>query len=253
MIDEVSGSRTARPAWSIRRAAGLGLALLALAVSPLLAAQLFDSGSQYGGMDGSEFVFARLRYSEGLASYGRYGSSRGNWSTDWPKADRQFIFAIDRMSNVRVVLDQDIAIDIMDPRLFDSPFVYALEVGRGMNLSMEEAERLREYMERGGFVVIDDFWGTWQWQNFAAQLQKIFPDREPEQIPMSHPIFHAFFDIREILQIPGVNAGCYGGPTYQRDGYVPYALAIFDDARQPMMLWPPTRWLRRGRRKRDRR
>lgn len=216
-----------------RQLAVFVLALVAMAAAPV-AAQFFDSGSGYGGSDGSEFVFARLRYNEGLANFGRRGGR--SWATDWPKADKQFIFAIDRMSNVRVVLDRDIAIDIMDPELFSYPFVYALEVGRGMNLSTDEAERLREYMDRGGFVVIDDFWGSQQWNSFARELQKIFPDREPEQLPMSHPLFSAFFDIPEIIQVPNYRNGCAGGPTHQSDGYVPYALAVFDDDRRPMMV-----------------
>jgi len=211
-----------------------GVLVAALALP--LAAQLFPSGvSDYGGVDGSEFVFARLRYSEGLGNFRGFGR-QGSWATDWPKADKQFIFAIDRMSNVRVVLDQDIAIDIMDPKLFSYPFLYALEVGRGMTLSPEEAERLREYMERGGFIVIDDFWGTRQWQSFSYELAKIFPDREVEEIPLTHPLFHAFFDIDEILQIPNVTNGCRGGQTHQQDGYTPYALAVYDDNRRPMMV-----------------
>ena len=211
--------------------------VIALLPLPLLSTQLFPSQQlgEYGGVDGSEFVFARLIYSEGLANFRGFGR-RGSWATDWPKADKQFIFAIDRMSNVRVVLDKDIAVEIMDPNLFSYPFVYALEVGRGMNLSQEEAETLREYMERGGFLVIDDFWGTYQWQNFAVQLNKIFPDKEPEEIPLSHPLFHTFFDIEELLQIPNRNNGCYGFQTHQADGYVPYALAIYDDDRRPMMV-----------------
>lgn len=211
----------------------LGAALLPL---PLLSLQLIPNRQGgYGGVDGSEFVFARLIYEEGLSSFRGFGR-RGNWSVDWPKADKQFIFAVDRMSNVRVVLDQDIAIEIMDPKLFDYPLVYALEVGRGMNFSPEQAERLREYMARGGFVVIDDFWGTIQWQNFYRELKKVFPDREPEEVPLSHPLFHSFFDISEILQVPGVEDGCRGGPTYQADGYTPYVLAIYDDDRRPMMI-----------------
>ncbi len=210
--------------------------VLVLLPAPLLAVQLFPAQELggYGGVDGSEFVFARLIYNEGLVNYRGWG--RNSWATDWPKADKQFIFAIDRMSNVRVVMDRDIAIGIMDPNLFSYPFVYALEVGRGMTLSPEEAERLREYMMRGGFLVIDDFWGTSQWQNFYRELKKIFPDKEPEEIPLSHPLFHAFFDIDQILQVPNVNNGCGGYRTHQADGYTPYALAIFDDDRRPMMV-----------------
>ena len=75
---------------------------------PLLALQFFPQQQLggYGGVDGSEFVFARLIYSEGFANFRGFGR-RGNWAVDWPKADKQFIFAIDRLSNVRVVLDQE--------------------------------------------------------------------------------------------------------------------------------------------------
>ena len=64
----------------------------------------------------------------------------------------------------------------------------------------------------------------------------IFPDREIEQLDMSHEIFHSFFDIQEILQVPNVNNGCGGYGTSEQDGYTPYALAVFDDARRPMMV-----------------
>ena len=129
----------------------IGVALLPL---PLVSLQLFPTEQlgDYGGVDGSEFVFARLICSEGLASFRGFRRGRGSWAVDWPKADKQLIFAIDRMSNIRVVLDKDIAIEIMDPKLFSYPFVYALEVGHGMNLSPQEVDRLREYMLRGGFM-----------------------------------------------------------------------------------------------------
>ena len=91
-------------------------------------------------------------------------------------------------------------------------------------------------MMRGGFLVVDDFWGTYEWQSFNRQAKMIFPDREIEQLDMSHEIFHSFFDIQEILQVPNVRNGCGGYGTSEQDGYTPYALAIFDDARRPMMV-----------------
>lgn len=180
--------------------------------------------------DGSEFVFARLIYPSGFSRRGR-----GSWAVDWPKADKQFMFGIDRLSNVRIVLDQDVAIEIMDETLFSYPFLYAVEVGQ-MEINQTQADRLREYMLRGGFLVVDDFWGTYEWQNFSYQLKKIFPDKEVEEVPMTHPIFHSFYDIDQILQIPNVNNGCGGFQTHERDGYTPYALAVYDDTRRPMMM-----------------
>jgi hypothetical protein len=209
-------------------------ALLVAGLTMLLTSDLFPGPQIIGDSvaEGSEFVFARLVYGSGIQGYFRRG---GSWRTDWPKADKQFMFGIERLSNVRIVLDKDVAVPIMDPSLFTYPFVYAVEVGH-MVLSPPEAERLREYMLRGGFLVVDDFWGTYEWDSFYAQARKIFPDKEVEQIPLSHEIFSAFYDIEKIIQVPNVNNGCRGSRTHERDGRVPYALAVFDDLRRPMMV-----------------
>ena len=171
--------------------------------------------------DGSEFVFARLRYSAPA------------WDTDWWEADSHFMLGMDRLTNIRVLLDDYVSVGPSEPALFDYPLVYAVEVGRWY-LSQNDADRLREYMERGGFLVVDDFWGTLQWQYFYRELVKIFPDREVEPIPPSHPVFHSFYDIDEILQVPSIRI-CRGGTTSQQDGYTPHALGIFDDNRRLMM------------------
>jgi hypothetical protein len=168
-----------------------------------------------------------------LANYGR--GRMESWRTDWHEADAHFMLGVDRLSNIRVFLEDYISVAIMDPKLFDYPLIYAVEVGF-MELTQAEADRLREYMERGGFLVVDDFWGTRQWQSFNNQVRKIFPDREVEQIPLAHEVLHSFYDIDEILQVPVVTSGCYGGATYEQDGYVPYALAVFDDDRRPMLM-----------------
>jgi hypothetical protein len=180
--------------------------------------------------DGSEFVFARLRYG-GLGSF----FSLKGWDMDWPAADAHFMIGIDRLSNIRVVLDDYVSVSIMDPALFDYPFVYAVEVGY-MELDQDEADRLREYMLRGGFLVVDDFWGSLEWRDFERNLHKIFPDKEVEEIPMSHPVFHMAYDIDEIIQVPYIGNACAGCRTWEQDGYYPYALGVFDDARRLMMM-----------------
>jgi hypothetical protein len=167
--------------------------------------------------DGSELVCARLVYGSGLAGFARRrgGSSRPSWS----KADKQLMFGIDWLSNVRIVLEKDVAVPIMDPDLFSYPFLYAVEVGH-MELTLPEAARLREYMRRGGFLVVDDFWGTYEWQSFIRQIKMIFPDREVERLDMSHEISHSFYDIQEILQVPNVNNDCSGYGTSEA-GWLP--------------------------------
>jgi hypothetical protein len=180
-----------------------------------------------------EFVFARLIYSSGFNGLFR---GRGNaWATDYPEADFKFMYGIRRLSNVRVQIDEN-PVRIMDPALFQYPFVYAVEVGQ-MNLSLQEAERLREYLLRGGFLYADDFWGLYQKQNFLNQMRKIFPDRSVETVSLSHELFHTFFDIDLVMQIPNVYNGCGGGRTWQDSSDIaPAVVGINDDKGRLMVL-----------------
>jgi hypothetical protein len=185
-----------------------------------------------------EFYFTRAIYNAGGGFGGRRGRrGGGSWSVDYPKADCQFITVVKRLSGLDMYYDSN-AIALDDPNLRRFPFLYALEVGQngGWDLSESEATGLRDYLTAGGFLVVDDFWGTYQWNDFYGQLAKVFPDREVEAVPMDHPIFHSFYDIDEILQVPNIGNARRGGPTWEGDGYTPYALAIFDDARRPMVM-----------------
>jgi Domain of unknown function (DUF4159) len=163
---------------------------------------------------GKEFTFARLVYSGG------YGWRYGAWATDAPKADVTFVAGIKRLTNL----------DVTESHFFipaTSKELYAVEVGY-LELSQEEAEVLREYLRRGGFLVVDDFHGTYEWANFEEQIRKVFPACKIEEIPLSHPIFHCFFDVEELIQVPGAQM-LYSGVTYEKDGYDPHFRGIFDE------------------------
>ena len=150
------------------------------------------------------------------------------WATDYPGGDCKFMGGIHRLTGIRVHPHPNV-IGIMDDELFQFPFVYAVEVG-GMYLSDPEATRLREYFRRGGFLHVDDFWGLRQKANFEDQMRKVFPDREMVQLDFSHEVFHTFFDIDTVVQVPNVNNGCRGGPTWQQaDDKVPRIYGISDD------------------------
>ena len=159
--------------------------------------------------DAPEFVFARLVYSSGLRG-GRFGE---RWATDFPEADYKFMYGIKRLSGVRVKEEEN-PVRIMDPALFNYPYIYVVEPG-GMNLSQDEAERLREYFLRGGFMHVDDFWGVYERQNVIDQMRKIFPDRQLEELPIRHEIFYTFFDLDQVMQIPNVGNACRGGRTWE--------------------------------------
>jgi hypothetical protein len=136
------------------------------------------------------------------------------WATDSPGADCKLMGAIHRLTGQHVYPNPNY-IEIMDPDLFKYPYSYIVEPGQ-MYFSREEAARLREYLLRGGFLHLDDFWGLLQKENLETELRKVFPEYPIQQIPLTHPIFHSFFDIDEIIQTPNQYQGCSGGRTWEQ-------------------------------------
>ena len=176
-----------------------------------------------------EYVFTRLaHYSPRARSW------RGHtWNTDYPKADRQFLQGVLRLTRIEA-REQEQVLRPLDPKLFAYPFLYAVEVGY-WRFSEEEAARLREYLLRGGFLIVDDFHGSREWSSFLREMQKVFPDRPIREVELSDPIFHCFFDITEKIQIPGLQY-LYTGRTYEQDGTTPHYRAIYDDNGRIMVM-----------------
>jgi len=174
-----------------------------------------------------EFNFVRLIYSG--------GNDLDNWMTDYPKADRQLVLGLRRISDLDYISEEPKAIGISDPELFKYPFCYAVEVCQ-MRLSDSEARILREYLLRGGFLQVDDFHGDAEWQSFAQQMKKVFPEYDPVDLPVSHPIFHCFYDIDSLIQIPGLQY-LYTGSTSEKGGTTPHYRAIINkDGRIMVMI-----------------
>ncbi len=178
-----------------------------------------------------EFYFTRAAYSPGGGGWGRRGNS---WAIDYPKADRQFVTVLKRLTNLDA-FDHENAVLLTDPTIRRYPFLYALEVGY-MNLSEEEVTGLRDYLEAGGFLVIDDFWGTREWAVFEWNMKRVFPEHPIIDLDLDHPVFNTFYEIDEILQVPAYGR-YWGGRTSERDGYVPYVKGIEDhDGRLMVMI-----------------
>ncbi len=182
----------------------------------LRGSRLRDSGGP------RDFYFTR-------AIYSGYGYRRmGSWAIDFPKADRQFLWGLRRLTNIDAY-EAENAVRLTDPDLRNFPFLYALEVGY-MSLTEAEVEALRSYLLAGGFLMIDDFWGTYEWQNFEYEIRRVLPEHPIVEVAMDHPLFSTFYTIDELLQVPSVRVARYGGVTWERDGYVPHVRGIFDDA-----------------------
>jgi hypothetical protein len=134
-----------------------------------------------------EFVFIRGKYTNYHFSappeYRRRGWNRAWWETDFDDADRNLLRAVRRYTTIDTSSSSYKALSLTDPALFEYPFLYInmkrvpLYAGNGLDFSEAEAAALREYMLRGGFVMLDDFWGPEHWQDFLVELAKIFPNR----------------------------------------------------------------------------
>jgi hypothetical protein len=177
----------------------------------------------------TEFVRARLQYPEfgGGGGFGRRGFGRGrSWTTDYPKSDRLFLQGVRRLTRMHVRSMEQV-VDLDSDSIFDYPFVYAVEVGH-WELSDAQAKKLREYLDRGGFLMVDDFHGTFEWEVFMASLIKVFPDRPVVEIENKDAIFHVLYDLDERVQIPGIGP-LQNGITYEQDGIAPRWRGVYDE------------------------
>jgi hypothetical protein len=171
------------------------------------------------------FVFARLRYnveqpSDGGLSIGEgmFGGGRrrgGNreppWSHDYPRAERNFMKILSEITTVQPYTGPagGVIVDIGSPDLFKFPVSYMAEAGYWTQTD-EEAANLGAYLRKGGFLIFDDFRGG-DWTNFEFQLERALPGARLVLLDVSHPVFHAFFDVASLdfVQFYGRNEHAY--------------------------------------------
>jgi hypothetical protein len=185
-------------------------------------------GTSYG-----EYTFVRTIYDSPARGYGRrgygYGYGGGTWTTDYPEADNNFIVGLREWAGTNLkIAPRPEQIAIMDDRIFDYPIIYFVEPGF-LELSDEQAARLREYVARGGFMFFDDFWGVYEWENLETQLKKVWPEGgyTPKDLPLSHPIFHSYLDVEEVVQVPNIY-NAMRGETSEKGGIVPHYMGVED-------------------------
>lgn len=212
--------------------------------------QTFISGGNAAEQDrNTEFTWIRGRYANyggGRSRRGRgFGGSGGWWDTDYPDAESNFLRGVQRYTNIDANSKSYDFMDLTDPRLFEHTFLYMnmkrIPIGSmysGPDFQPAEVEALREFMFRGGFVLLDDFWGEAHLQDFQTEMAKLFPERELVRLDTRHEIFHTFFDINEIVQVPGraVTWNYNGGFNLDDPNYPPAVYAILDDDGRVMLI-----------------
>jgi hypothetical protein len=204
----------------VPRVASRALHWLVLLLIPLLA------GGQGRSSDGWEqvpyngaFTFTRIRYGGG--GFRRGG---GSWAHDYPRADQHLPKIIEYVSTIPINLDASNVYDLDDPEVFRHPIIYLSEPGF-WTITDTEAESLRKYLLKGGFLILDDFEGN-QWYNMEAQLRHAMPDHQLIEIGPDLPVFSSLFELKDIY----VPHAMYGTrPTY-------YALFENNDPAQRMLV-----------------
>ncbi|HLH43050.1 MAG TPA: DUF4159 domain-containing protein [Bryobacteraceae bacterium] len=189
----------------------------------------------------TEWTRARLRYPSVYAGYYR---RRGDlvWTTDYPRSDRHLLQGVRRLTRIDTrSVEQVVDLDGTDD-VYNWPTMYAVEVGH-WDLPGAQAAQLREFLLRGGFLMVDDFHGDEpyngvdsEWRVFAASMSKVFPDRPIQDLEDSNQIFHTVYDLNDRFQVPGWQWH-RSGRTYEagETGKIPHWRGILDDKGRVMV------------------
>ncbi len=160
-----------------------------------------------------DFTFSRGLYESDRREPGGQG-----WHTDYPDADRNLMIRLSDLTTTTVGFDSrenpdHVVVRLSDPDILNYPFLFMSDVGT-LWLDHVESTRLREYLLKGGFLWVDDFWGPYAWDQWVGEIRKALPaSAYPiEDIPMDHPILRSMFEVTEIPQIPSIQ-------HFRRSGY----------------------------------
>lgn len=175
------------------------------------------------------FTFVRVRYTSRADVWGQ-----PQWSVDFPDSDMNLSYRLKELTSLEVNPVPAI-VDLGGSEIFNYPFVYLIEPGQ-MALRDKEVENLREYVRRGGFVMIDDFWGEWEWQVFADEMKRVFPDREIVDLPIEHEIFNIVYQLKEKPMIPSIGHFRMGRLSDRREVTEANYRAILDDDGRIMIM-----------------
>jgi hypothetical protein len=240
---------------SLRLRSGQAVALvLAMVMAAGIIAEAQRRGGGRGGFRGGFSVrpavpedfdgswqFCRVAFSQN-----RYGDG-GGWSVDYPRADINMSIRLSELTKTTVGFDgpeepKHVVIRLTDPTLFQCPFIMMTEIGAAF-ISDQEAEALRNYLLKGGFLWGDDFWGEYAWEAWMEQFGKVFPPSQfpPKDLPLDHPLYHSVFEIPGgVPQIASIGFWLgSGGGTSERyqDSARPQARGVFDQSGRMMALF----------------
>ena len=216
----------------------VALALAAcVSVFPMLAPAPLAQSTQPVGADslgGLSWTFVRIRYGSEAGRLEQF--RRTYWSDPWaidaPAAEQNLSRRLGRVTSVTV--NDPVILELTDDALWEHPWIYFVEPSN-LELSETEAETLREFLLRGGTATFDDFHGPLEFDLWARQVERVFPDREIVRLEPDHPIFSCFYQVVAYPQIPGLGS-FFNGVTWEKGGYEPQLHAVLADDGRAMVL-----------------
>jgi hypothetical protein len=143
----------------------------------------------------------------------------GSWLTDYPLAEIDLSIRLSELTKIRVSFDgtgrpNHLIVQLTSDELYRCPIILMQEVG-SLYFAEEDAARLRDYLLKGGFLWVDDFWGSYSWEVWANEIRKVFPPPDYNIVDLTpdHPIYHTMFDLKEVPQIPGIGTFLAGATS----------------------------------------
>ena len=216
----------------------LNVILLSLFICIPVGMQVEEAQAQTG----HGFKFVRIQFDDNRGSSRGWRRGGAVWSHDWPTAEENLHLALKRTTEVYIE-GEPIVLRLSDKRIFDHPFLYICEPGY-WTLEEDEVENLREYFDRGGFVLFDDFGTEYELAQLESQMERVYPELSREEIPPDHPIWSIFFDV-DPVEAPALVGG-RGYFTKYDDAYIAYfdkngriiALACYNQDLGDGWEWP---------------
>lgn len=154
----------------------------------------YSGNSRYDG----RFTFVRISYPDFRGGFGGRGGPF--WAHDYPRGEEHLLKIMEALTSVPLKVEEHNIMSLSDPDLFKFPVIYLCEPG-SWTMTDAEAAALRAYLQKGGFMIIDDMrWN--QWGNLELQMSRAFPQGRWEDISADHQIFHSFYEILQPDSIP---------------------------------------------------
>lgn len=165
----------------------------------------------------TELTLARIEYDSvggmGEAFYAFEGRIWGRWETDFPQAEHNFAKRLAELTRVQPARKASRR-RMTAADLGDFPLLFMSDPGY-MRFTRDETDALRAYLNNGGFIWVDDFWGDAEWASFERLIREVLPGNHWREVPIDHPIFHTVFEFDEMPQIPARSFAGRGAGTVE--------------------------------------